>query len=137
MFVGRRRQLQQALLSLRETDHAGVPLYGQGRRGKSSLAARIVSRCQDRMTPAVLFRHYDALSLVEVLEGALRTLPAARNLLRERKAEVRGDAARLEDLLVDLLRGPCHQVGDGGRPLLLIIDDLERILDAGPGRWPA
>ena len=42
-----------------------------GRLGKSSLAARTLSRLQDRMVPAVLFKHYDALSLVEVLETAL------------------------------------------------------------------
>ena len=132
MFVGRRRQLQQALRSLRAAEHAGVLLHGPGRRGKSSLAARIVSRCQDRMVPAVLFGHYDARSLVEVLESALRTVPAARDLLRQRKAEVRSEAARLEDLLVDLLCGPCHEAEDGRKPLLLIIDDLERILDADP-----
>jgi tetratricopeptide (TPR) repeat protein len=118
--------------SLRETDHAGVLLYGQGRRGKSSLAARIVSRCQDRMVPAVLFGHYDARSLVDVLENALMTLPAARDLVRQRKAEVRDEPARFQDLLVDLLCGPCRQLEEGKKPLLLIIDDLERILEPDP-----
>jgi CHAT domain-containing protein len=132
MFVGRRRRLQKALRVLRAVDYAGVLLHGMGRLGKSSLAARIVSRCQDRMTPAVLFKHYDALALVEVLETALKTFPAARDLLRQRKDQVRNDRTRLEDLLVDLLSGPCAQTADDSKPLLLVIDDLERILEPDP-----
>jgi len=41
MFVGRRPELQQALRALRSGDRAGVLLHGQGRLGKSSLAARV------------------------------------------------------------------------------------------------
>jgi hypothetical protein len=39
---------------------------------------------------------------------------------------------RIEWLLADLLAGPCQQVRDGGKPLLLIIDDLEQVLEADP-----
>ena len=44
----------------------------------------------------------------------------------------------IEAVLIDLLNGPCAQVGDGAqRPLLLVIDDLEQILvpdRSGPHR---
>jgi hypothetical protein len=55
MFVGRRRELQQALRILAGSDHAGVLLHGLGRTGKSSLAARLVSRRQE-LTLAVVTR---------------------------------------------------------------------------------
>src|SRR5262249_6217511 len=46
------------------------------------------------------------------------------------------DATQLEQQLMLLLSGPCAQVGNGGAPILLVIDDLEQILewDAGRGR---
>ena len=42
--MGRRLELQQALRALRAGERAGVLLHGQGRLGKSSLAARIADR---------------------------------------------------------------------------------------------
>jgi tetratricopeptide (TPR) repeat protein len=126
MFVGRRRQLQRALRALRDRRHAGVLVHGMGRLGKSSLAARIANRRSD-MALAVVFEHYDALSVAEALEVALRDYPPARDLLAERKPGVRADPSALETLLIDLLAGPCAQATEG-RPVLLVIDDLERTL---------
>ena len=57
MFVGRRPELQQALRALRSAGWAGVLLHGQGRLGKSSLAARIADRLPDRAV-AVVFGDY-------------------------------------------------------------------------------
>ena len=57
MFVGRRPELQQALRALRSGERAGVLLHGQGRLGKSSLAARIADRCPD-LAVAVVFGDY-------------------------------------------------------------------------------
>ncbi len=130
MFVGRRRQLQQALRVLRGGDHAGVLLHGMGRLGKSSLAARIANRRSD-LALAVVFEHYGALSVLEALTAALRGHPPARGLLTARTNQVRDDPGRLEELLIDLLNGPCRQADDG-TPVLLVIDDLERILIPGP-----
>ena len=59
MFVGRRPELQQALRALRGGQRAGVLLHGQGRLGKSSLAARIADRSPD-LAPAVVFGDYSA-----------------------------------------------------------------------------
>ena len=131
MFVGRRRQLQQALGVLRGGEHAGVMLHGMGRLGKSSLAARIANRRKD-LALAVVFERYGALSVVEALTAALRSYPVARDLLEAGRKRVREDPKRLEELLVDLLNGPCRQASGDGVPVLLVIDDLERILVPGP-----
>ena len=137
MFVGRRPELQAALRALRSGDRAGVLLHGQGRLGKSSLAARIADRSPD-MAVAVVFGDYGALAILDAIAAAVRTDPAARQLIEARLAEVRQRPEAVEAVLVDLLTGPCQQAGDGGqRPLLLVLDDLEQILvpdPAGPHR---
>jgi hypothetical protein len=45
---------------------------------------------------------------------------------------VREQPDRLGDVLTDLLSGPCGQREADGSPVLLVIDDLERILDEDP-----
>ena len=112
-------------------------LHGQGRLGKSSLAARIADRSPD-MAVAVVFGDYGPLAILDAIAAAVRTNPAARHLIESRLPEVRQRPEALEAVLVDLLTGPCQQAGDGGqRPLLLVLDDLEQILvpdPAGPRR---
>ncbi|MEU4475258.1 CHAT domain-containing protein, partial [Micromonospora sp. NPDC023888] len=127
MFVGRRPELQQALRALRSPDRAGVLLHGQGRLGKSSLAARIADRCP-HLVPAVVFGDYSAAAILNVVDEAVRANQDARDLIKRRRPDVRDRPEALEELLIDLLSGPCAQSGDGQRPLLLIIDDLEQIL---------
>jgi hypothetical protein len=103
-----------------------------GRLGKSSLAARIANRRRD-LRLAVVFRHYGALDVLDALAEALRDSPRARDLLRNGTDVVRHQPDRLEDVLTDLLRGPCGQIEADGTPVLLVIDDLEQILEADPG----
>jgi tetratricopeptide (TPR) repeat protein len=132
MFVGRRPELQQALRALRSGERAGVLLHGQGRLGKSSLAARIADRLPGHAM-AVVFGDYGALAIADAIAAAVRANPPARQLIDARLAEVRQRPEALEAVVVDLLTGPCAQAGDGGaRPLLLIIDDLEQILVPDP-----
>ncbi|WFE64408.1 CHAT domain-containing protein [Micromonospora sp. WMMD714] len=136
MFVGRRPELQQSLRALRAGDRAGVLLHGQGRLGKSSLAARIVDRFPDRAV-GVVYGDYGALAVLDAVADAVRANPQARDLIARRLPEVRARPEALETVLIDLLTGPCAQAGDGQSPLLLIIDDLEQILQpdpAGPHR---
>jgi len=137
MFVGRRPELQASLRALRSGERAGVLLHGQGRLGKSSLAARIADRCPDYAV-AVVFGDYGALAILDAIAVAVRANPAARQLIESRLPEVRRRPEAIEAVLVDLLTGPCAQAGgEGQRPLLLIIDDLEQILvpdPAGPHR---
>ncbi|MBW6439963.1 CHAT domain-containing protein [Actinoplanes hulinensis] len=128
MFVGRRRELRRSLLTLRNADRAGVLLHGQGRLGKSSLAARIADRLNDRAV-AVVFGDYTALGVLDAIAAAVTTNRDARELIERRLPEVRDRPETLEALLIDLVSGPCAQSGTGQRPLLLIVDDLEQILE--------
>jgi predicted negative regulator of RcsB-dependent stress response len=133
MFVDRRRELQQSLRILAGSDYAGVLLHGLGRTGKSSLAARLASRRQD-LTLAVVYRNYDARSILEAIAQALKGYEPSRRLLDKHLAKIGNESARqeevLEEALLDLLAGPCRE-GAKGKPLLLLIDDLERVLEAG------
>ena len=72
MFAGRRPELQQALKALRSGRRAGVLLHGQGRLGKSSLAARIADRCSD-LAVAVVFGDYGPLAILDAVTAAVRT----------------------------------------------------------------
>ncbi|MFD9067922.1 CHAT domain-containing protein, partial [Kitasatospora purpeofusca] len=127
MFVGRRPELQQALRALRGRRHGGVLLHGQGRLGKSSLAARIADRLPERAV-AVVFGDYTRAAILDAVATAVEPIPDARDLLRDRRADVREHPDRFRALLVDLLAGPCAQTQGTRRPLLLVIDDLEQIL---------
>ena len=129
MFVGRRRELQKTLQVLRDGEHVGVLLHGMGRLGKSSLAARIANRRRD-LRLAVVYERYGPLDVLTALETALMSNPNARKLLREGIKQVREDPGLLEDVLIDLLCGPCGQRQAEGTPVLLVIDDLEQILHA-------
>ncbi|MEU1782765.1 CHAT domain-containing protein, partial [Streptomyces abikoensis] len=131
MFVGRRPELQQALRALRGRQHGGVLLHGQGRLGKSSLAARIADRLPDRAV-AVVFGDYSRAAVLDAIATAVVPNPTARDLVKDRRADVREHPDRFQALLVDLLTGPCAQAEGTRRPLLLIIDDLEQILTAAP-----
>jgi hypothetical protein len=71
MFVGRRQELQRALRALRSGERAGVLLHGQGRLGKSSLAARIADRCPE-FAVAVVFSDYSALAILDAEAAAAR-----------------------------------------------------------------
>ncbi|MFF4537946.1 CHAT domain-containing protein [Streptomyces aureus] len=137
MFVGRRPELQHALRALRGGQKAGVLLHGQGRLGKSSLAARIADRHPTRAV-AVVFGDYSPTAILDAIADAVTANPDARTLIEGRRVEVREQPERLKPLLIDLLAGPCSQeLDDVRKPLLLIIDDLEQILTAnsdGPHR---
>ncbi|GAA3848820.1 hypothetical protein GCM10022243_13560 [Saccharothrix violaceirubra] len=137
MFVGRRDELRRALRALRDGEHAGVLLQGQGRLGKSSLAARIVDRTAGDYAVAVVFGDYGASAILNAIRDAVRTDQKARELIDAGIARVRDRPEAIGEVLIDLLSGPCAQAGDGHKPLLLVIDDLEQILAsnaAGPHR---
>ncbi|WP_416959602.1 CHAT domain-containing protein [Streptomyces sp. Agncl-13] len=132
MFVGRRTELQHTLRALRGGQKAGVLLHGQGRLGKSSLAARIADRHPNRAV-AVVFGDYSPTAILDAIADALAANPNARTLIEARRAEIRQQPDLLKPLLIDLLAGPCAQeLDDVRKPLLLIIDDLEQILTANP-----
>ncbi len=124
-FVGRRRPLQQALRELRGQAYAGVVIHGMGRQGKSSLAARIANRLPG-LRPVVLYGDYRAERLLRAfLDAGLGA--EVNRIVREYEPLVRREPERLADPLQALLHGPCAE-----RPVLLIIDDLEQVLEAHP-----
>ncbi|MBK1662876.1 ATP-binding protein, partial [Paracraurococcus ruber] len=132
MFVGRRRELQQALRVLAGRERTGVLLHGMGRLGKSSLATRLVDRRPD-LTLAVVFGDYSALGVVSALDRVLKEHAPAHEMLEAGRAKVRdGGAAALQTLLIALLAGPCAGTRPGDKPLLLLVDDLEQVLDPDP-----
>jgi tetratricopeptide (TPR) repeat protein len=119
-FVGRRRTLQAVLRTFRE-DASEVLLFGMGAVGKSSAAARIANRLS-RPT-CVVFESYDALSIFDALADMLP--PEHRRQERERwRMNVQNDEAALAEPLESWLENYFDV-----QPILLIIDDLERILE--------
>jgi tetratricopeptide (TPR) repeat protein len=144
MFVGRRRELQQALRHLKGQAHAGVLITGMGRLGKSSLAARIANRCRADLALAVLHGRFGIDDLLARLAEVLEDYPRARDLVRAGQARVRsalltgeeGALQALGDLLTDLLHGPCRQRDEAGPALLLLLDDFEQLLAETAGVRP-
>jgi tetratricopeptide (TPR) repeat protein len=135
MFVGRRPELQQALRALRSGERAGVLLHGQGRLGKSSLAARIADRFPGHAVAVAVASgdDYGAVAIADAVAAAVQANPAARELIEARLPQLCQWPEAIEPVLASLLSGPCAQPGKGGRqPLLLIIDDLEQILVPDP-----
>ncbi|MEM9468065.1 MAG: CHAT domain-containing protein [Actinomycetota bacterium] len=128
MFVGRRRETQTCLRVLDANEKVGVLIQGMGRLGKSSLAARIASR--KRHALAVVHGAYDPLSFVDAVAQAVENMPAARELIDDRREAAGRSAIELRRLLIDLLSGPCAQQQDVEGPLLLVVDDLEQILES-------
>jgi hypothetical protein len=120
-FVGRRRAIQAALRAFRD-DKAGVLIHGMGALGKSSLAARVENRMPQN-APVVIFERYDALSIFDALLSKLDPTiqPVERTTWRE---QVKTNPTALNLALQSWLPGPLYT-----RPVLLIVDDLERILE--------
>ena len=128
-FVGRRRKAQRILRAFRDREDAGVLIHGIGRQGKSSLAARIANRMPGHET-VVIFQRYDALAVFEALGNALP--PRLQGEFDQTwRQQVTNDASKLRSALLDMLEGPFRTADAEKRtkPVLLIIDDLEQILE--------
>ena len=128
-FVGRRREAQAVLSAFRDDAAPGVVLHGMGNLGKSSLAARIANRVP-KLKTVVIYKDYDPLKVLEqVVTGALADADE-RAVLDEWGPRLSKYPEDLKAALVTLLEGPLLNA-----PILLIVDDLERILeDPEPGR---
>jgi hypothetical protein len=119
MFVGRRRELQQALRLLAGHAHPGVLITGMGRLGTSSLAARLANRCRDDLALVVLYGRFGIADLLERLAETLADYPSARDLVRAGRERVQ--AAQL--------------TGEAAA-LLLLLDDFEQLLEETSGVRP-
>jgi hypothetical protein len=78
----------------------------------------------------VIYERYDALAVFEALRNAL---PARlqRDFDQTWREQVTKDASNLQNALVDMLEGPFRTTDPATRakPVLLIVDDLEQILE--------
>ena len=132
-FVGRRRELQRCVAALRGDTCAGVLIHGLGRQGKSSLAARIANRLK-HMTLVVIFGDYRAEAVLHEVLEKVRSKATLKSVLEDglrRMAAVPDEVGKgevLESTLYALWEA-WAQTGLG--PLLLLVDDAERLLDTG------
>ena len=123
-FVGRRRQLQNCLRTLR-TDYEkfGIVIHGFGGLGKSTIAARLCDRMPDHKK-LVWWRQVDSDSFINDLTDQLRS-SVQRELLRDSSDELK---YRLRNLFDELN-------GLGQESFLLIFDDFEWNLEHRDGRY--
>jgi GUN4-like/CHAT domain/AAA ATPase domain len=123
-FVGRRRQLQNCLRTLKtDYDKVGILVHGFGGLGKSTIASRVCDRLTDH-EKLIWWRQVDSVSLVCKLADQLRS-SAQRVALREDLDELK---YRLKDLFEELNKS-------GQKPFLLIFDDFEWNLEHRDGRY--
>ena len=122
-FVGRRRETQELLRVFRAGKDAGVLIHGQGRSGKTSLAARTANRLPT-LKPVVIFGDYRATAIFgEILKACP---PALRPGLESQWLPlIEQHDGNLGPALEAMLAGPLNQ----DAPILLIVDDLEQALD--------
>ena len=128
-FVGRRREIQRVLAAFRERRHTGVLIHGMGNLGKSSLAARIASRLPHHRT-VVIYKRYEALT---IFDRVVEALPPAEQITAKDswRSVIEQRPETLKNALQELLDGPFAReyVKARRRPILLVIDDLEKILE--------
>lgn len=110
------------LRTFRDSTGTGALIFGMGNIGKSSLAARIANRMPRHRT-VVVYERYDGPAIFEQLLTALP--PTARpGWERTWREQIAADGGVVGLALEELLEGPFDE-----RPILLVIDDLEQILE--------
>jgi len=129
-FVGRRRQIQDILREFRGSkQHAGVLIHGIGRQGKSSLASRIANRMFNYET-VVIYKHYSAQAILNEFKNIAHdaeTITLIDNHLVGLKENESLLYIALRELLEDAFSGASQSKKH--KPVLMVIDDFERILD--------
>lgn len=131
-FVGRRRQLQALLRSLRSGKQLGAVVLGLGGVGKSSLVARALSRVSLR--PVVLYQQLERAAVLRALREAYEDVPEVTGLLsddaRQRAVQAK-DPFEFRALLRQVLgTGALRQ-----RPAVFVLDDAEAQMTPGDGGW--
>lgn len=126
-FVGRRRQLQNCLRTLKtDNDKVGVLIQGMGGWGKSSIASRLWERLPEH-EKILWWRDIDESKLIKKLSSKL-IKPELREIRTALEATDDGLDVKLPYLFSQLAE-------QGEKPLLLIFDDFEWNLDPREGRY--
>ncbi|MCP4107331.1 MAG: CHAT domain-containing protein, partial [Desulfobacteraceae bacterium] len=138
-FVGRRRKIQDILREFRKNQpaKAGVLIHGFGGQGKSSLAARIANRMKDHQAVVIFggeneLHRYGAQGVLTALRDAF-TNRNLKEIADSYLSDLRRDPSMLAQVLRELLEGHCSGLKPETRPVLLIIDDFEKILKKPAG----
>jgi tetratricopeptide (TPR) repeat protein/CHAT domain-containing protein len=132
-FVGRRRQIQAILKEFSDPNYAGVLIHGLGRQGKSSLAARVANRLHTHETVLIYGkkgdeRMYSAYHVLNELKS-VANLPTEKRI-DELLREIEPNETYLKASLKELLEGPFSGKDHERQAILMVVDDLEKILTA-------
>ncbi|QFS49621.1 GUN4 domain-containing protein [Nostoc sphaeroides] len=126
-FVGRRRQLQNCLRTLKtDFDKVGVLIHGMGGWGKSSIASRLWDRLPEHKK-LLWWRQIDESCLIKKLKDNLIS-PTQLELISYLENSNIALKARLSYLLSQLA-----EVRE--KPFLLILDDFEWNLEPREGQY--
>jgi hypothetical protein len=126
-FVGRRRQLQNCLRTLKtDQEKVGVLIYGMGGLGKSSIASRLWDRLPD-FEKILWWRQIDEPKLIKKLSS---------KLIKPELREVRTVLEAMDDGLEVKLAYLFSQLAElGEKPFLFIFDDFEWNLEPREGHY--
>ena len=126
-FVGRRRQLQNCMRTLKtDYDKVGVLIHGMGGWGKSSIASRLWDRLLE-YEKILWWRDIDEFKLIKKLKKKLDN-----SRTRELISDLENYQLELESRFTDLF----SQLAElGEKPFLLILDDFEWNLEPREGRY--
>jgi hypothetical protein len=126
-FVGRRRQLQNCLRTLKtDFDKVGVLLQGMGGWGKSTIASRLWDRLPEH-EKILWWRQIDESYLIQKLKNKL-IKPAQFELI----SHLENSQLELKSRLIYLF-GQLAEIGE--KPFLLILDDFEWNLEPRAGGY--
>ncbi len=128
-FVGRRRQLQNCLRTLKtEREKVGVLLHGMGGWGKSSIASRLWDRLPEP-EKILWWRQIDESYLIQKFKDRLLLMELEYwQLISPLENSQIPLKSRLANLFSQLAKR-------GEKPFLFILDDFEWNLEASSGRY--
>jgi tetratricopeptide (TPR) repeat protein len=122
-FVGRRREIQACLRSLKSTADAGILIYGLGGIGKTALAARLCDSLAPQYQCLVVTGKLDEIKLVEALRSSVEDDPALYDFLKSKQSL----SLRLKKVFAALAKSQSLK--------LLVLDEFEANLEARDGKF--
>jgi tetratricopeptide (TPR) repeat protein len=127
-FVGRRREIQAVLHAWRHTGQHSVLLQGCGGIGKSSIAARLAHRYPEHARIVLFGQAIQPGTLLAALNKQYRHRHKQESL-QTLEPGLWPDLHVPQPNFAPLLRYCWTHEADFNKPLLIILDDLEQVLD--------